>query len=135
MTDTLSPADRSRLMAQVKSKNTGPEMTVRRLVHGMGYRYRLHQGKLPGKPDLVFKTRKKVIFVHGCFWHLHENCPQARMPKSKTDFWKPKLEGNRVRDQRNQEKLKAMGWDCLVIWECELDDPLKLLLRIRKFLG
>lgn len=135
MTDTVSAVERSRLMSRVKGKNTRPEMLIRRLVHGAGYRYRLHGAKLPGKPDLVFASRRKVIFVHGCFWHRHDHCALARMPKSNREFWVAKLEGNKERDAANHRKLREMGWDVLVIWECELRDLEAVLRRITCFLG
>lgn len=137
MADTLTPAERSKRMSRIRGKNTRPEMRVRRLIHRMGYRYRLHRRDLPGKPDLVFITRRKVIFVHGCFWHRHPDptCKLARLPKSRNDFWLPKLEGNRARDIRNQEELQARGWDVLVIWECELHDEEALSNKIQAFLG
>ena len=99
-------------------------MLVRRIVYGIGYRYRLHRRDLPGCPDLAFGKRRKVIFVHGCFWHRHcdSSCKLARLPKSQLDFWLPKLEANRARDTTNQERIKAMGWEFLVIWECQLGD-------------
>lgn len=133
--DTLSPLERSQRMARVKSKGTKPEMLVRRLVFSMGYRYRLHGSRLPGHPDMVFKGRRKVIFVHGCFWHRHEGCKLARLPKSRLDFWLPKLEGNRQRDAQKLEQLCEQGWKSLVIWECELKDLGSLEKRLRAFLG
>ena len=135
VTDTLTPEQRSKLMSRIRSQGTTPEMAIRRLVHGMGYRYRLHRRNLPGTPDLVFGPRRKVIFVHGCFWHRHEGCNLARMPKSRLEFWRPKLEGNRARDERNQQELKRLNWDVLVIWECEIKRGLPLEQRIEKFLG
>lgn len=134
--DTLSPAERSARMARVKGKGSSAEMTVRRLVHRLGYRYRLHGGKLPGRPDLVFPGRKKVIFVHGCFWHRHPDpdCKLARLPKSRHEFWIPKLEGNRARDLRQLEALEALGWRALVLWECGLKDEAFLENEIRTFL-
>jgi DNA mismatch endonuclease, patch repair protein len=132
--DTLSPQERSERMGRVKGKDTKPEMFVRRLVYGMGYRYRLHAGTLPGKPDLVIRKRKCAIFVHGCFWHRHRGCALCRLPKSHLNFWKPKLEGNRQRDLRNQRKLRKDGWRLLVIWECELSDEKKLRRTILNFL-
>lgn len=121
-------------MSLVKGKNTRPEMIVRRLVHGLGFRYRLHDAKLPGKPDLVFTRKRKVIFVHGCFWHRHKGCILARTPKSNQEFWCAKLESNRVRDEVNLQKLHEAGWDTLVIWECELRDQNALTQRLRSFL-
>lgn len=122
-------------MSLVRSKNTGPEMIVRRLVHGAGYRYRLHASKLPGKPDLVFAGRRKVIFVHGCFWHRHDNCGFARLPKSNLEFWGTKLEGNKARDLANYRRLHEIGWESMVVWECELRDLDEVLRRIAHFLG
>lgn len=121
-------------MALVRSKNTKPEMRVRSLVHSLGYRYRLHGHDLPGKPDLVFRKRRKVIFVHGCFFHRHRNCALARLPKSREEFWLPKLEGNKARDDRNMAALTSDGWEVLVIWECEIKDKEALAKRIRRFL-
>lgn len=121
-------------MARVRGRDTGPEMIVRRMVHGMGYRFRLYGRALPGRPDLVFRSRSKVIFVHGCFWHRHKDCALARVPKSRLDFWQPKLEGNRVRDEHNVRTLKADGWSVLTVWECELSSLEKLAKRVRRFL-
>lgn len=134
MVDILVPSERSRIMSLVKAKNTRPEMIVRRLVHGAGFRYRLHDAKLPGKPDLVFPRKRKIIFVHGCFWHRHEGCALARIPKSNQEFWLTKLEGNKARDESNQRILHAAGWSTLVIWECELKDLDALETRLRLFL-
>ncbi len=132
--DTLTPARRSEIMSRVRGKDTKPEMVVRSLVHGMGYRYRLHRRDLPGCPDLTFTKPRKVIFVHGCYWHRHDGCPNARTPKSRLEFWVPKLEGNKVRDRANQFQLAEMGWRCLVIWECELRDKHALEDRITTFM-
>ncbi|MFO7904035.1 MAG: very short patch repair endonuclease [Planctomycetota bacterium] len=132
--DSLTSTQRSERMSRVKAKDTKPELRVRRLVHGLGYRYRLHKRKLPGCPDLVFASRRKVIFVHGCFWHRHPGCRNTRLPKSKLDFWKPKLEANRERDLRNQRLLRQLGWTYLVVWECETGDVDRLAKKIVKFL-
>ena len=121
-------------MSRILSKNTGPEMIVRRIVHGLGYRYRLHINALPGRPDIVFAGRKKVIFVHGCFWHLHTDCRQYRLPKSRQEFWLTKLNENVKRDERNQKQLLELGWDVLVIWECELKDKEVVVERVISFL-
>lgn len=134
MVDTISAIERSRIMSRIRAKNTGPEMAVRRLVYGAGYRYRLHGKKLPGTPDLVFTTRHKVIFVHGCFWHNHDDCALARIPKSHQDFWETKLQGNKARDARQYARLCEMGWEVMVIWECELKDLDGLKPRIVAFL-
>ena len=135
--DILTPEQRSERMSRVRGRDTKPEMLVRRLTHGMGYRYRLHRRGLPGSPDLVFPSRMKVIFVHGCFWHRHldPECKLARLPKSKLDFWGPKLETNRERDERNLVLLAELGWDVLVIWECQTNNREELQARIREFLG
>jgi DNA mismatch endonuclease (patch repair protein) len=121
MADILSVEARSELMRRIRGKDTGPELIVRRLVHGMGYRYRLHGEALPGKPDLVFASRRKVVFVHGCFWHWHADpvCRLSGLPKSRLDFWHPKLDANRARDAMKQGLLRQMDWEVLVIWECE----------------
>ncbi len=121
-------------MGRVRSKDTGPELIVRRLVHAMGFRYRLHGKDLPGRPDLVFRRRGKVIFVHGCFWHRHDGCVLARLPKSRTDFWLPKLEANKERDERNRRDLKRSGWKVLTVWECQLSRVELLRKKIRRFL-
>ena len=136
MTDTLTKAERSERMSRVRGKDTKPEMIVRRMVHGMGYRYRLHDRRLPGSPDLVFRSRRKVIFVHGCFWHRHPDpsCKLARMPKSRQDFWGPKLEGNRERDERNRAALAREGWRQMVVWECECRHEEQLRNKLREFL-
>ena len=133
MVDSVSVARRSEIMSRVRGKDTGPEWIVRRLVHGAGFRYRLHVAGLPGRPDLVFPAKKKVIFVHGCFWHAHPGCPQARIPKTRTEFWTEKLGGNRARDERNVQALTEAGWSVLVLWECELGSP-ELMDRIERFL-
>lgn len=124
-------------MRAIRSKDMKPELAVRRLVHGMGYRYRLHRHGLPGRPDMVFASRRKVIFVHGCYWHQHSDpsCKIARRPKSNRDYWLPKLDGNVVRDADNQDRLRELGWDSLVIWECEVRTGEGIKDRIREFLG
>ncbi|MCD1624663.1 very short patch repair endonuclease [Seohaeicola saemankumensis] len=135
--DTLTPEERSRRMSLVRGRDSKPEMLVRRLTHALGYRYRLHRRDLPGRPDLVFGPRRKVIFIHGCFWHRHPDpaCKLARLPKSRQDFWRPKLEGNRARDERINEALTTMGWNVLEIWECETADAESLAKKIKGFLG
>lgn len=110
-------------------------MIVRRLVHAMGYRYRLHVAKLPGKPDLVFTRLQKIIEVRGCFWHQHPGCIDSHIPKTRTEYWRPKLAGNQRRDTENQTKLKARGWKMLTLWECQLADQLKVQKRLQRFLG
>lgn len=134
--DTLTVLERSARMAKVRGRDSKPEMVVRRMVHAMGFRYRLHDRKLPGSPDLVFPRLRKVIFVHGCFWHRHPDptCKLARMPKSRLDFWEPKLQGNRERDVRHHAELKALGWRIFVVWECRMRDKEQLENDLRAFL-
>lgn len=124
---------RSRTMRAVKSKDTAAEMAVRRLLHSMGYRFRLHYSQLPGCPDIVFPTRRKVVFVNGCFWHGHDCARGSRMPKTNSEYWAKKIQGNVSRDNRTLAEFARMGWRVLVVWECELkaDD---LPLRLRDFL-
>jgi len=133
--DTLTPEQRSERMSRVRSKDTKPELIVRRLVHGMGFRYRLHVRDVPGQPDLVFSSRRKIIFVHGCFWHRHGTCKNTRWPKSRLDFWKPKLELNHARDAATRKVLRKLGWKVLVIWECQLKNLERTAERIDRFLG
>jgi len=121
-------------MRRVRSKNSKVELLVRRLVHGLGYRYRLHDRKLVGSPDMVFRPRRKVIFIHGCFWHGHA-CKLGRMPKSRVGFWSQKISTNRTRDAKVLETLNAMGWKALVVWECEVGDRDRLEHTVREFLG
>ena len=118
MTDTISKSERSRIMAAVKGEDTGPEMIVRRMVHAMGFRYRLHVRALPGKPDMVFPRLQKVILIHGCFWHLHD-CPRCRIPSSHRRYWVAKLSGNAERDKLVRRALRRAGWQTLVVWECQ----------------
>ena len=136
MTDRISSYSRSRNMAAIKSKNTSPELLVRSIAHRLGYRFRLHAKDLPGKPDLVFRSRKKVIFVHGCFWHQHSSakCRDGRMPKSNRSYWNPKLLKNAERDKRSLTALRALKWKMLVIWECETKNPDRLARILTKFL-
>ena len=122
MVDSVSPEVRSRIMAQVKSKGMKPEMRVRRLLHGLGYRYRLHRKDLPGRPDLVFPSRRKVVFVNGCFWHKHAGCPRVRIPATNREYWVAKLERNHARDGRNIALLEEIGWATMTVWECQLAD-------------
>lgn len=137
MMDTLTGSERSERMRRVRQKNTAPELAVRRLLHGMGFRYRIHRKDLPGSPDIVFPSRRKIIFVHGCFWHGHhdEGCNLATVPKTRRRFWTKKISDNRQRDQRNQRELNNLGWDILVIWQCEIRDADRLKKRLRDFLG
>jgi DNA mismatch endonuclease (patch repair protein) len=136
MRDPLSPEERSQRMSLVRSKDTKPEIRVRKLVSALGYRYRLHVRDLPGCPDLVFKGRRKIIFVHGCFWHQHSCARGNRMPKSRIDFWESKLRGNRSRDAAIIRKLRSSGWSVLVTWECQTTEKKRkaLTLRLLRFL-
>ena len=121
-------------MSRVRGKDTRPELIVRRIVHGMGYRYRLHVRSLPGSPDLVLPRHHKVIFVHGCFWHQHEGCKRATIPSSNRTFWRKKLTSNRKRDAKQQQDLQNDGWAVLVVWECQTKDPEELIALLRGFL-
>lgn len=133
MTDHVDRKKRSLIMAAVRSEDTKPELAVRKIVHAMGYRYRLHVRKLPGRPDLVFVSRCKAIFVHGCFWHRHTGCRYATSPKTHAAFWKAKFSYNVARDRRNRRELKKIGWAVLTVWQCELKNPEKLTERLNEF--
>jgi len=134
MADVFPPAKRSWIMSRVKGKNTKPEIKVRSLIHAMGFRFRLHRKDLPGNPDLVFPKYRKVIFVHGCFWHQHRACPNAARPTSNTIYWNKKLERTIERDNQNITALESAGWQVLVIWECEVKNHEKLFEIIGNFL-
>lgn len=137
MTDRLPPARRSWLMSRVRGKDTTPELAVRRTAHALGYRFRLHRRDLPGTPDLVFPSRRAVIFVHGCFWHRHPFCRKASVPTSRVDFWNEKFDRNVSRDRRNVDELVQLGWRVLTIWECETHEKGRAALtaRLLSFLG
>jgi DNA mismatch endonuclease (patch repair protein) len=132
--DRISPARRSENMRRIRSRDTSPELTVRRLVHRMGFRYRLSPPHLPGKPDMAFARLRKVIFVHGCFWHSHRGCKLAHAPRSRLEYWGPKLKRNKARDRQSLRALRALGWEALVVWECETANPLPLAARLLEFL-
>ena len=121
-------------MGRVRQKGTHPEIEVRKLIYAMGFRYRLHVKALPGTPDLVFRKSKAIIFVHGCFWHLHQGCSKGRLPSSNTAFWTLKLSRNVARDAEQQRMLRREGWRILVFWECQLSDKRRLAKRICSFL-
>ena len=135
MTDWLTTEQRRRVMQAIRGKDTKPELTVRRLLHRLGYRYRLHKKGLPGRPDLVFAGRKKVVFVHDCFWHAHD-CRFGRAPTSREDYWLPKLRRNKERDAENEAALEAMGWEVHTVWECEIKkkDKSELVKSLTEFL-
>ena len=131
--DTVSPEQRSAIMARVKSHGTEPELKIRRLVWGLGYRYRLNDRRLPGRPDLLFPRLRKIIFVHGCFWHQH-SCPAAARPSARSEYWNKKLERNMLRDRKNLHLLRKDGWSILVVWECQIRKLDNLTSRIVRFL-
>ena len=136
---TAALAERSAQMRKVKAKDTRPELIVRSLLHRLGYRFRLHDDSLSGKPDIVFRSRKKVVFIHGCFWHRHNDvsCRLTRMPKSRLEYWVPKFQRNELRDQRTRSGLIAAGWQVFTIWECEVrgSDLSRIESRLQTFLG
>lgn len=132
--DTRTPEQRRRIMQSVGQKNTGPELAVRRIAHGLGYRFRLHRRDLPGTPDLVFSSRRKVVFVHGCFWHGH-GCAKGRLPRSREDYWGPKIERNKERDEQACAELRATGWDVMTVWQCEAKESGKIVEKLVTFLG
>lgn len=132
--DVFTVERRSAIMARIQGKDTRPEFAVRRIAHGLGFRYRLHRKDLPGTPDLTFPRLRKVIFVHGCFWHQHRGCRYAYKPKSNTAFWEKKFSGNQERDARAEKLLRVLHWRVLVVWECETKNSEKLLRRIARFL-
>ena len=133
--DSLSTARRSANMSRIRSKDTKPELLIRRMLHGLGYRYSLHRRDLPGVPDLVFPSRKKVILVHGCFWHQHKGCSDGRLPKSHKEYWLPKLLRNVKRDGRNISKLRRDKWSVILLWECEIANVDTMRKRLVRFLG
>jgi DNA mismatch endonuclease (patch repair protein) len=131
MVDRLTPERRSRLMSRVRSKNTKPELVVRRLVHAMGYRFRLHRNDLPGSPDLILPAYRTAIFVHGCFWHRHPGCRKASNPSTRVEFWTDKFQTNVARDRRNRARLRRADWRVIIVWECETrnEDLLRSILK------
>ena len=135
VSDILTPSERSARMSLIRSGDTKPEKRLRSALHRAGFRFRLHDRSLPGTPDIVFPSRKKAIFVHGCFWHLHKCQRPSRTPKSNRAYWIPKLEANKKRDARNRRKLTALGWQVLTVWECELRTLDKTLAKATRFLG
>jgi DNA mismatch endonuclease (patch repair protein) len=133
--DRLSKSQRSEHMARIRSKHTSPELTVRRALFRLGYRFRLHRKDLPGTPDIVFQSRKKVVFIHGCFWHAHEGCPLAKIPKTRAEYWQAKFLRNAKRDKSSKRQLRSMGWRTLTIWECEIVQEEHLWRRLARYLG
>lgn len=135
MADVLTPEQRRKNMSAIRGRDTKPEKAVRSLVYSLGYRYRLHYKKLPGRPDMVFVARRKVIFIHGCYWHMHE-CPYGRViPKTNTEFWQTKRRSNVERDVKNLAELEAAGWQVLIVWECQTRDKAALEIKLKEFLG
>jgi DNA mismatch endonuclease (patch repair protein) len=136
MADIFSADKRTEIMKKIRTKDTGCELAVRKMIYAMGYRYRLNKKDLPGKPDIVFSRLKKVVFVQGCFWHGCKKCARSKLPTSNQSFWKKKIQGNIDRDKKICKQLKRGGWDCLNIWQCEIKKRNKeqLIVRIRQFL-
>ena len=133
--DVLTPEQRQRCMSAIGGKNTKPEMIVRKLLYSLGYRYRIHYPGLPGKPDLAFPGKRKVIFIHGCFWHRHD-CKKGRsLPSKNEEFWQRKLSDNAARDQKNINNLQKLGWEVFVVWECEINQLEFLVIELNQFLG
>jgi len=130
MTDHLTPEERSRNMSRIRSRDTGPEKAVRSLLHGLGFRFRLHRSDLPGTPDIVLPKYRTIVFVHGCFWHQHPGCRYATMPSTRRKWWAEKFLKNRKRDATVREELRKKGWNVLVVWQCELREPRKLRERL-----
>lgn len=132
--DVFSPEERSRIMSRIGSKNTKPEIAVRRLVHSKGFRFRLHDKKLPGKPDVVLPRHRKVIFVNGCFWHGHNGCSRSSLPKTNSDFWRDKIAKTVQRDKRTVRQLRRQGWGAMTVWQCETKNLEKLSRRLDRYL-
>lgn len=135
MSDVFDSNKRSEIMSHVRQRDTEPELRVRRLLHAAGYRYLVHVGSLPGRPDIVFTRRRKVVFVHGCFWHGHEGCSRATRPRGNAEFWAKKTSTNRARDKRVVIELARLGWQVLVLWQCELRDTERVRAQLEGFLG
>ncbi len=132
--DVFSKRTRSRIMSHISGKNTKPEILVRSLLHRMGYRFRIHKKDLPGRPDICLPKHKKVIFVHGCFWHGHENCSRSKRPTTNVEFWNKKIDGNIERDKENIKKLRRLGWQTLMIWTCEIKNQEELKNKLISFI-
>src|SRR5262249_52465589 len=135
MADMFTKAKRSAIMSRISGKDTAPELRVRRLLHALGFRFRLHRDDLPGKPDIVLPRHRKIILVHGCFWHSHPGCPRAALPTTNVEFWQKKIGKNTARDQQVRNQLRELNWDVLVLWQCQLKDADALLAQLEAFLG
>jgi len=133
-TDVFPPEKRSQIMSRIRGYDTKPELTVRSIVHRMGFRFRLHGEDLPGNPDIILPKHKKLIFIHGCFWHGHKGCKRSKRPSSNVLFWQNKLDKNAERDKQKQKELTKLGWKYLVIWQCEITKPKLLRNKIKRFL-
>ena len=133
--DKLNPSQRSRNMQQIRSKHTRPELKVRSIIHRLGYRFRVHRNDLPGRPDIVLPRLRKVVQVHGCFWHQHAKCGDGRIPKTRQEYWVPKLNRTVARDDEHLRQIRTLGWKALVVWECELEKPISLIRRLEGFLA
>lgn len=134
MGERFTPEERSRIMSLIKGRETKPEKLVRSILHGLGYRFRLHVKNLPGKPDIVLPRHKKIVFVHGCFWHGHKRCKRAKRPATRKEFWNRKIDGNIKRDEKVGRQLKALGWKVLVVWQCKTRNQTELRNRLEKFM-
>ena len=134
MADTFTKAKRSEIMSRISGKNTAPELRVRRLLHALRYRFRLHRDDLPGKPDIVLPRHRKIVLIHGCFWHGHPGCPRAALPTTNTLFWEKKINGNKTRDRQVLRQLHTQGWEVLVLWQCQLKIDEALTRRLLRFL-
>jgi DNA mismatch endonuclease (patch repair protein) len=135
VTDIFSKSKRSQVMSRIRGRDTKPEIAVRSILHGLGYRFRIHAKSLPGKPDVVLTKHRVVIMVHGCFWHRHQRCRYAYTPKSRVEFWRKKFLGNALRDQKVEKQLRMLGWRVIKIWECEVRSPKKLTVRVNRLLS
>ena len=134
MPDVFTKQKRSWMMSRVRNRDTKPEMAVRSIIHRMGYRFRLHRSDLPGTPDIVLPRHRKVVLVHGCFWHHHKGCPRSKLPAERTSFWRDKIAKNQARDARVYRQLRRRGWRRLTVWQCELRQPAKLRTKLKRFL-
>lgn len=134
MVDVFTKSKRREIMSRVRARDTAPELKVRSLIHGLGYRFRLHRRDLPGNPDIVLPRLNKIVFVHGCFWHGHARCSRASLPATNVAFWREKIEGNKKRDLRVRRQLRRLGWSVLIIWQCELREPEQVEQKLQLFL-
>lgn len=134
MVDVFSPGKRSAIMSRIAGRNTAPEILVRRLLHSLGFRFRLYREDLPGKPDIVLPRHRKIVLIHGCFWHSHPGCHRAALPTTNVNFWQKKIAGNQARDRQTRRELSKLGWRVLVLWQCQLKNEAVLRRRLLRFL-